>query len=136
MKIMERIPLGASATRSITVTREMTVAHYHPHMPEVYGTPMMIYHMEVAADDAIMKFIPEGWVTVGVGIQVRHLAATPVGLIVTTRAEVRSVEGNTVTFAVEAHDGVEKIGEGVHIRAPIELARFERRVRAKTGWPG
>jgi fluoroacetyl-CoA thioesterase len=131
MKPAFNIPVGATATKTVTVTREMTVAHFHPDMPEVYGTPMMIYLMEVAAADAIQPHLPEGWVSVGVHVDVRHLAATPVGLTVTARAEVISVEGRTVTFSVEAHDGVEQIGEGRHVRAPIQLESFGQRVKAK-----
>jgi predicted thioesterase len=92
---------------------------------------MMIYLMEVAASDAITEYLPEGWVSVGVVVNVKHLAATPVGLSVTARATVISVESGTITFAVEAHDGVEKIGEGVHVRAAIDMARFERKVQGK-----
>jgi fluoroacetyl-CoA thioesterase len=125
------IPIGAAATRTEEVTRELTVAHFHADMPEVYGTPMMIYLMEVAAAEAIHPYLPEGWVSVGVTVNVKHLAATPVGFTVTARAEVVAVNEQTVVFTVEAHDGAEKIGEGTHVRAPIELSRFEKRVRAK-----
>jgi predicted thioesterase len=109
----------------------MTVAHFHPDMPEVYGTPMMIYLMEVAAAAAIQEYLPEGWVSVGALVNVRHLAATPVGFTVTAKAEVINVNDNLVTFAVEAHDGVEKIGEGTHVRAPVELERFDKRMKVK-----
>lgn len=132
MKATSGIPIGASASRSVIVTRELTVAHFHPDMPEVYGTPLMIYLMEVAAADAIQKYLPEGWVSVGVVVDVKHLAATPVGLTVTARAEVVSVEDHAVTFAVEAHDGIEKIGEGRHERAPVHLERFVQRVKLKS----
>src|SRR3954468_12079506 len=91
MKATANIPIGASASQSVIVTRELTVAHFHPDMPEVYGTPLMIYLMEVAAADAIKDFLPEGWVSVGVQVDVKHLAATPIGLTVTARAEVTSV---------------------------------------------
>jgi predicted thioesterase len=74
----------------------MTVAHFHEHMPEVYGTPIMIYHLENTAAAAIQKFLPDGWITVGVVVNVKHLAATPVGAKVTTRAEVVEVGDNTV----------------------------------------
>lgn len=131
MKATAKIPAGASASRSVAVTREMTVAHFHPDMPEVYGTPMMIYLMEVAAAAAIQEYLPEGWVSVGALVNVRHLAATPVGFTVTAKAEVISVNENLVTFAVEAHDGVEKIGEGTHIRALVELERFDKRMKIK-----
>ena len=131
MTLTTNIPIGASATKSVLVTREMTVAHFHPDMPEVYGTPMMIYLMELAAADAIQKYLPEGWVSVGALVNIKHLAATPVGLTVTARAEVISVQAGTVNFSVEAHDGIEKIGEGTHVRAPVHLERFERRIKLK-----
>lgn len=131
MKPTANIPIGAVATDQIEVTREMTVAHFHEHMPEVYGTPIMIYHLENAAAAAIQKYLPDGWITVGVVVNVKHLAATPVGATVTTRAEVLEVGDTTIKFAVEAHDGFEKIGEGTHVRAAVEMNRFMKRVNAK-----
>ncbi|HMG35725.1 MAG TPA: hotdog domain-containing protein [Blastocatellia bacterium] len=126
------IPIGASAERALTVTREMTVAHYHELMPEVFGTPVMIYHMEVTASEAIQAHLPDGWVSVGVVVNVRHLAATPVGMQVTFKAVAREVKNGTITFEVEAYDEKEKIGEGIHIRAAVELSRFMKRVEAKS----
>ena len=126
------IPVGATATQEIEVTRDMTVAHFHEQMPEVFGTPIMIYQMENTAAAAIQEYLPEGWITVGVVVNVKHLAATPVGAKVTTRAEVIEVRENTIKFTVEAHDGFEKIGEGTHVRAAVEMERFLRRVQKKT----
>jgi predicted thioesterase len=120
------------ASETVIVTRELTVAHFHPDMPEVYGTPLMIYLMEVAAAAAIQPYLPEGWVSVGALVEVKHLAATPVGLTVKATAVVTSVEAKTVTFEVSAHDGVEKIGEGRHVRALVHLARFAERVKMKS----
>ncbi|HKY06220.1 MAG TPA: hotdog domain-containing protein [Blastocatellia bacterium] len=131
MKATANIPVGASAEQSQEVTFEMTVARYHRDMPAVYGTPMMIYLMEVTAAAAIGRYLPEGWVSVGVVVNVSHLAATPVGATVTAKASVVGVDDHTITFSVEAHDGVEKIGEGVHVRAPVEMSRFLKRVEAK-----
>ncbi len=91
MKSTANIPIGASAVRSVEVTRDLTVAHFHDHMPEVYGTPMMIYLMEVASAAAIEDYLPEGWVSVGVGVNIQHMAATPVGFTVTAKAEVVEV---------------------------------------------
>jgi predicted thioesterase len=110
----------------------MTVAHFQEHMPAVYGTPIMIYHMEVAAAELIQDYLPDAWVSVGVLVDVKHLAATPVGATVSVKAEVLSVDENTVTFKVEAHDGLDRVGEGTHQRAPVEVARFLKRVEAKT----
>ena len=131
MKAPINVPLGAKAELTIAVTREMTVAHFVEAMPEVYGTPIMIFHMESTAGAALSSYLPEGWVSVGVEVNVKHLAATPVGAKVTVKAEVIAVDDHTVTFAVEAHDGVDKIGEGTHMRAPVQLERFMKRVAAK-----
>lgn len=131
MKATAHIPVGVAATKSVIVTREMTVANFHSHMPEVFGTPMMIYLMEVAAADAIQAYLPEGWVSVGVGVNIQHLAATPIGFTVTAKATVVSVADDSVTFSVEAHDGIDPIGTGTHIRAPIEMARFLKKVKMK-----
>ena len=133
MSLELQIPKGASASRTVTVTPDLTVHHHHDGMPEVYGTPMMIYLMEVAAAAAIQPHLPAGWVSVGARVDVEHLAATPVGFEVTARATVVEVGDKTVTFEVEAHDGVEVIGRGRHVRAPIDLARFERGMAGKAG---
>ncbi|MDD5543779.1 MAG: thioesterase family protein [Acidobacteriia bacterium] len=126
-----QIPVGTTATRSITVTRDLTVAHFHSGMPEVYGTPFMIYLMETASAEAIQPFLPPGWASVGTRVEINHLAATPVGFTVTAKSTVVSVDNEGVTFAVTAHDGLEKIGEGTHRRAPVDLGRFEKRMQMK-----
>jgi len=125
------VPLGASATKTWTVTREMTIARVDERLPAAFATPIMIYLMEVAAAEAIQPYLPDGWISVGVAVSVRHLAATPVGMAVTARAEVIAVDERTITFAVEAYDEREKIGEGTHVRAPVELARFQQRLAQK-----
>jgi predicted thioesterase len=131
MKATADVPVGAVNTSVIEVTREMTVAHHVEGMPEVYGTPIMIFHMESTAGELFHRYLPEGWLSVGVVVNVRHLSATPVGGRVTLRAEILEVNDNTVSFKVEAHDEFDKIGEGTHVRAAIETERFLKRVRAK-----
>ena len=125
------IPIGATATRSIVVTHDLTVAHFHPDMPEVYGTPFMIYLMEVTSGEAIRLFLPPGWASVGTWVNVQHLSATPVGFTVTATSTVIAVDDQGITFAVTAHDGVDKIGEGTHRRVAVDLARFEKRMQMK-----
>lgn len=117
--------------KSLKVSKEVTIARDDDRLPAVFATPAMIYLMEVAAAEAIQPYLPEGWISVGVMVNVRHLAATPIGHTVTARAEVISVDDRVVTFAVEAHDGSEKIGEGTHARAPIQIERFLKRVNSK-----
>lgn len=120
------ITVGAEGEATTVVTRELTVRHFHAEMPEVYGTPFMIYLMEVAASNSIQPQLPPGWMSVGVDVNIRHLAATPVGRTVTARAKVIKVTEKLIEFEVRAHDGKNLIGKGTHTRAPIELARFER----------
>ena len=127
----EKIQLGMRGIEVTTVTRELTVAHFHSQMPEVYGTPFMIYLMEVAASNAIQPLLPEGWVSVGAEVNVKHLAATPVGRTVTATAQVTEIGDRLIRFDVEAHDGIELIGSGSHVRAAIDLGRFEQRMAAK-----
>lgn len=126
------IPIGASASEQVAVTYELTVARHAPGMPEVYATPMMIYLMEIASARAIQPLLPPGWLSVGTEVNVRHLSATPIGLVVTASARVIEVSERNVTFRVEAHDGVELIGEGTHSRMLVDLERFNLRVAAKS----
>lgn len=131
MIVTEKIPIGATATQELIVTEEMTVAHFHAAMPMVYGTPIMILHMENTSGAAIADYLPEGWVSVGTVVNIKHLAATPVGAKVTIKATVTEKHGNSITFHVEAHDGTDKIGEGTHTRTAVQVERFMKRVKAK-----
>jgi fluoroacetyl-CoA thioesterase len=128
MNPTEALRAGMTGEEKTIVTRELTVAHFRPEMPEVYGTPLMIYLMEVAASNAIRQHLPEGWVSVGYEVHIKHLAATPVGRTVTATARLYAVDGRFVKFTVEAHDGVAKIGQGTHVRAVVELSRFNKKI--------
>lgn len=98
---------------------------------DVYGTPAMIALMEAAAIRAVDHLLPEGSATVGTRLDVRHLAPTPPGATVQARAELTEVNGRRLTFRVEAFDGTDKIGEGTHERATVEIARLVARAEAK-----
>ena len=115
-------------TESVLVTPPLTVKHFMPAMPAVYGTPMMIYLMEVAAANAIHPHLPAGWVSVGADVNVRHLAATPLGRTVTATGTVIEINDRLIRFRVEAHDGVRLIGEGTHLRGVINLEKFEAKL--------
>ncbi|MGY8707377.1 thioesterase family protein [Bradyrhizobium sp. 18BD] len=124
---LEKVSAGLAAEKLVTVTPEMTVGHVVPGMPEVYGTPMMILHMEMAAGSAVQTFLPAGHVSVGMMVNIRHLAATPVGRTVRAIARVVAVEGKSILFEVEAWDADRKIGDGTHRRGVVDAAEFERR---------
>lgn len=97
----------------------------------MFATPAMILLMEGAAVNAIDALLPEGQASVGVEVNVKHLAATPIGFQVRAEAEVTSVEGRKVLFKVTAWDDQELIGEGTHTRFVIDKARYFARIEAK-----
>lgn len=99
---------------------------------DVFGTPAMIALLESAAINAVDHLLPEGQATVGTHLDVRHLAPTPLGATVRARAELVAVNGRRLMFQVEAFDPVDKIGEGTHERAVVEVARLVARAAAKT----
>ena len=130
MNPFERIAIGDEGDATTVVTLDITVRERLSWMPAVYATPHMIYLMELAASNAIEGRLPEGWVTVGVEVKVRHLAATPVGRTVVAKAKVAALAPRLITFEVEAHDGVHLIGRGTHSRSAVELKRFEAALAA------
>jgi len=130
MDAREFIKIGMSAERTLVVPPERTVGHFLPDMPMVYATPMMILEMEMASGDAIRKHLQPGWITVGTEVDIRHLAATPVGALVRTTAKVIAVERRVIRFEVEAFDDKRRIGEGRHARGLINLEAFTKRLGA------
>ncbi len=127
MNPLETITVGMEGQDETIVTPELTVGHHVAGMPMVYATPMMIFLMETACGSTIKPHLPEGWASVGTEVNVRHLAATPLGRTVRATARVISLAPASVEFAVEAHDGVRRIGEGTHRRGLVELAAFKKR---------
>jgi predicted thioesterase len=122
----DEIRLGLSAEKSIEVTRELTIAVLSDKLPAVYSTPAMIWLMETTSGEAIQPHLPPSHISVGVEVNIRHLAATPIGERVTATAKVIEVVKNLVKFEVEARDEKQLIGSGTHTRAVVELERFRR----------
>jgi fluoroacetyl-CoA thioesterase len=131
MDARDFIKVGMSAERTLVVPLERTVGHFVPGMPMVYATPMMIMEMEMVSSDAIKSHLEPGWITVGTEVDIRHLAATPVGALVRTTARVIAVERRMIRFEVEAFDDVRRIGEGRHARGLVNVASFTKRFGTK-----
>ena len=127
MDARDFISVGMSAGRTLVVPPERTVRHFLAHMPAVYATPMMILEMEMASSDAIAAHLPQGWLSVGTEVDIRHLAACGVGATVRTTSTVIAVERRVIRFEVAAFDGERKIGDGRHARGLIDIAKFEKR---------
>ncbi|PYM59642.1 MAG: thioesterase [Candidatus Rokuibacteriota bacterium] len=97
----------------------------------VLATPRLVALLEAAAIRAVEPALGAGAGTVGTRVDVRHLAATPVGMRVRARATVREVDGRRLLYDVEAHDETERVAEGTHERLQIDQSRFLARVAAK-----
>ncbi|MGL5737075.1 MAG: thioesterase family protein [Beijerinckiaceae bacterium] len=130
---MPPIPAGAKGRFSLVVQPQYLASQFKdPILPPVFSTPMMVLIMENAALNAVRPYLDPGESCVGTLVNVRHLAATPVGQRVTAEAEVTEVEGRRIVFRVTAHDESEKIGEGVHERVVIDLTRARQRLELKS----
>jgi fluoroacetyl-CoA thioesterase len=129
--MFERVRRGLVGERETMVEVGNTAQHLGSGAVSVFATPEMVRLMERAAVAAVDHLLPEGYRTVGIHLDVRHLAATPLGMTVRARAELLDVEGRKLTFRVEAFDDVEKVGEGVHRRMIVRLAKFQERARSK-----
>jgi fluoroacetyl-CoA thioesterase len=127
----EQFPIGLVGEVSIQVTNDVTAKHMGSGAVTVFATPEMVRLMEKAAVRAVADHLAPGQQTVGVLVNVRHLAATPLGATVTARAELIAVEGRRLTFRVSAQDGIDVIGDGLHERALIDMERFLARAEAK-----
>jgi predicted thioesterase len=93
----------------------------------------MINVIEAAALAAIEPLLPAGHQSLGIHLDIRHFAATPIGMRIRATAELVGVDGRTLTFRVEAHDDKEPIGDGSHQRVVVNVARFDERVKRKLG---
>ena len=122
---------GLRGEASLVVADEHTAPRVGSGAIRVLATPVMINLFEAAALDAVERLLPPGYQSLGTVLNVRHIAATPVGMRVTASAVVDKVEGRTIFFRLEARDERELIGDGTHERVVVNVARFDERVQRK-----
>lgn len=129
---MRDIPVGAKGTYSLKVAPAHLANQFKDAiLPPVFATPMMVTAMENAALNAVRDYLEPGESCVGTVVNVRHLAATPVGHRVAAEAVVTKVDGRRIEFTVTARDEIEEIGNGTHERMVVDLARIAKRLAAK-----
>jgi len=126
-----QIETGLQGSAELVVGEEHTAPRIGSGKVHVLATPVMINLIEAAALAAVEHLLPAGSQSLGTHLDVRHVAATPVGMRVRASAEVASVEGRTIHFRVEAHDERELIGAGTHARVVVNVAKFDQRVQRK-----
>src|SRR6187402_3577581 len=128
---LSQLKNGMKGSSELLVGVEHTAPRIGSGRVPVLATPVMINVIEAAALAAVEHLLPTGHQSLGIHLDVRHFAATPVGLRVTATAEVTRVEGRTIYFRVEARDERERIGGGTHERVVVSVARFDERVQRK-----
>ena len=122
---------GLVGTYSIVVADQHTAPFVGSGKVRVLATPVMINLFEAAALACCEQHLPPGHQSLGIHLDVRHIAATPVGMRVTATAELVKIDGRTLSFRVEAHDEREPIGDGLHERVIVNVERFDQRVQKK-----
>jgi fluoroacetyl-CoA thioesterase len=132
-ELSDNLKPGLTGTAEIVVGTRDTAPHVGSGKIGVLATPIMVNLMEAAALQAVERFMPPGHQTVGTHLDVKHFAATPVGMRVVARAELVKVDGRTLTFQIRAEDEREAIGEGMHERLIINVERFDARMQRKLG---
>jgi fluoroacetyl-CoA thioesterase len=130
---MDSIQPGISGSAQLVVGEEHTAPRVGSGKVHVLATPVMINLIEAAALAAIEHLLPAGYQSLGTRLDVRHIAATPVGMKILASAVVERVSGRTVVFKVEARDEKERIGDGTHERVVVNVAKFDQRVERKKG---
>ena len=132
---MEGINHGLVGRAQLVVGDEHTAPRVGSGKVRVLATPVMINLIEAAALAAIEHLLPVGYQSLGTVLNVRHIAATPVGMKIRAEARVTGVEGRTVSFQVAAYDEKELIGDGTHERVVVNVAKFDQRVQKKLDKP-
>ena len=129
--MFERVTPGLTGEAEIVVLESHTAVHLGSGGVSVLATPEMVRLMEKASVTAVDHLLDEGYRTVGTQLNVRHVSPTPVGMKVRALSTLMSVDGNRLTFEVEAWDEHETIGSGTHKRAIIDVNRFSAYVSSK-----
>lgn len=125
--------IGTKGVRELTVTEDLLACKVGSGLVAVYATPMMIAGIEGTAAESVAPMLEPGKTTVGIQMNVSHVAATPCGMRVRFETELTEIapNGKILTFAVRAYDEAGLIGEGVHQRAIVDKERFEAKCQAK-----
>ena len=131
MSMVLDIPVGSIGTTTVMVGEEHTAPRIGSGKIHVLATPVMINLFEAAALAACEHLLPAGHQSLGTHLDVSHIAATPIGMRATATAEVIGVEGRTIKFRLQARDERDIIGEGLHERVVVNVAKFDLRVQEK-----
>ncbi len=122
---------GMTHELKVKTTPGDSAQKFYPHLPDVFATPFLAGLMERVSAELINMHLKPGEQSVGISMDLKHMAATPLGMEIRVKTEVTAVDGRKLTFRLEAFDDVEKIGEASHERFVIQADKFNARVAEK-----
>jgi thioesterase superfamily protein len=126
------LEVGIRGQKETIVTKQNTAAGIGSGSLEVFSTPIMILLMEESCFMSVSDKLDEGFTTVGISVDVRHLSATPLGMKVEIKSELIKIDGRALTFKVEAYDEKGLIGEGIHKRFIVNNEKFQAKTDSKS----
>ena len=125
------LEVGIKGQRETIVAKENTAAGIGSGSLEVFSTPIMILLMEESCFMSVADKLDDGFTTVGISVNVKHLSATPLGMKIVVKSELTKVDGRALTFKVEAYDEKGLIGEGIHERFIVNNEKFQTKTDGK-----
>jgi predicted thioesterase len=125
------LAVGMTHEMRLKTGPEHSAQKFYPKVPDVFGTPFLGGLFEGVSADLMAPHLGEGETSVGISMNLKHTAPTPLGMEVRAVTEITQVEGRKITFKLEAFDEKEKIGEAIHERFIINAGKFNQRLEAK-----
>ncbi|MFI5340071.1 MAG: thioesterase family protein [Candidatus Methylomirabilales bacterium] len=133
----DQLRVGLTFEKTVTVTENHTARHLAGKGIRVFSTPEMVRLMEECALEGVLPFLQPNQNTVGIRVEMRHLAATPMGMKVTARCTLAEIDRRRLVFQAEVHDELEKVGEGSNERFIVDREKHEQRIQEKLArWKG
>lgn len=130
--MLKELRIGLKAKSEQIVTEDMLASKVGSGLVDVFSTPKLVALIEQAASEAVKDYLPDGDVSVGININIDHLAATPLGMKVRAEAELVAIDKKRLTFKVKAYDQVDLIAQGDHQRYVVNRQKFMSNVENKS----
>lgn len=132
-----QLTTGISFEKTITVTEALAAKHLAGQGIGVFSTPELVRFVEMCALEGTRPYLQPGQDTVGIRVDIKHLAATPMGMRVTARCMLVEIDRRRLSFTFEVHDELDKVGEGTHDRFIVDAEKHQRRIHDKVArWKG
>ena len=133
----DQLQVGMTFEKTITVTESLTAQHLAGQGIGVFSTPELVRFVEICSLEGVRPFLQPGQDTVGTKVDIKHLAATPVGMRTTARCTLVAIDRRRLSFTCEIHDELDKIGEGTHDRFVVDMDKQQQRLKDKIArWKG